>query len=71
MKLTGNISEPIRIPFDLQITHVTIDPLTMTWTIIPAKREPTAEEKIVHRAISFSGGDPKRFGHGQFIGDDE
>jgi hypothetical protein len=70
MKLTGNIGETIRIPFD-PVTRITIDLLTMTWTIIPAKREPTAEEKIVHRAISFSGGDTKRFGHGQFVGDDE
>ncbi len=32
---------------------------------------PTEEEKAVHRAINVGNGDPKRFGHGQFIGDDE
>ena len=35
------------------------------------KAEPTEEEKAVHRAMSFNNGDGKRFGHGQFIGDDE
>jgi len=33
--------------------------------------EPTEEEKTIHRAMSFNNGDGKRFGHGQFIGDDE
>jgi len=70
MKLTGNIGETIRVPFD-PVTRITIDLLTMTWTIIPAKREPTAEEKKVHRAIGVDNGDPKRFGHGQFVGDGE
>jgi hypothetical protein len=33
--------------------------------------QPTEEEKAVHRAIGCTEGDGKRFGHGQFIGDDE
>lgn len=35
------------------------------------KPQPTEDEKKVHRAINVGNGDPKRFGHGQFIGDDE
>ncbi len=74
MKLTGNIGETIRVPSILTINTIVIDPLSMTWTIIPAtpiKRQPTEDEKKVHRAISTGNGDPKRFGHGQFVGDDE
>ena len=74
MKLTGNIGETIRVPSLLTINTIVIDPLSMTWTIIPVKpikRQPTEDEKKVHRAISVGSGDPKRFGHGQFIGDDE
>lgn len=74
MKLTGNIGEKIRVPSLLTINTIVIDPLSMTWTIIPVtpiKRQPTEDEKKVHRAISVGNGDPKRFGHGQFIGDDE
>mgnify|MGYP007071574497 CR=1 FL=1 len=43
------------------------------WLYFPAtvRRQPTEDEKKVHRAISVGNGDPKRFGHGQFIGDDE
>ena len=41
------------------------------WSIIPAKREPTEEEKTVHRAISFDHGDGKRYGHRDYTGVDE
>jgi len=74
MKLTGNIGETIFISSSLVVNRVVIDPLTMTWTIIPAtpiKPPPTEDEKKVHRAINVGNGDPKRFGHGHFIGDDE
>lgn len=39
------------------------------WT--PAKREPTPEEKTLHRAIGFDHGDGKRYGHRNYTGDDE
>lgn len=39
------------------------------WT--PAKPPPTEEEKAVHRAISFTDGDGKRYGHGPVFGSDE
>lgn len=39
------------------------------WT--PAKPPPTEEEKAIHRAISFTDGDGKRYGHGPVFGSDE
>ena len=42
------------------------------WSIFDAKkREPTETEKAIHRAMSFDGGDGKRYGHRPFVGEDE
>ena len=56
----------------------TIDPLdwkVYVWSVpLPGfnpKPPPTEEEKAVHRAMSFSDGDGKRFGHGPVFGSDE
>ncbi len=74
MKLTGPVTETIRIPSNMTISNILIDPVTMTWTIVPAapaRREPTPEEKIVHRAISANTGDGKRYGHRDYTGSDD
>lgn len=57
----------------------TIDPLDFWRAYVPSaplpivnpKTPPTEEEKAIHRAMSFDGGDEKRFGHGPVFGSDK
>jgi hypothetical protein len=67
-----NTDETVFLTITTPPSHAMESWLPGTWfNWTPAKREPTEDEKKVHRAINAGNGDPKRFGHGQFIGDDE
>lgn len=62
----------ISVPGDFNaLEHTIVVTGNGGWFVLPAKREPTPEEKTIHRAIGFDNGDAKRYGHRNYTGDEE